>query len=272
MTDISIDTVDSIDGAEAEVTETQTEGAMPEGDEQDDASVEDGEVSEDDATESVDKEMKTIKKALNKKNRYIDNLRTKNRALEAEMQELRSRVQTQKPAPQMEQFDSVLDYVKADSAHMMEQRFTEQLNQQQLQALERQQAEVINSQAAEIEKDYTEIQKIDPQAGALLQQAIPVLGAMPPNLKNMVLELDNAAAAIYALSKEGRLQDVAQMNPYVAAAELVQAQTRGIQYLEKVSPQKQPPKPLDGLKGRGTATGKPLEQRSPDELLKWLNA
>ena len=71
-----------------DVSEDNAEQEAVEGEEPDDTASEDGE---------VDKEMKTIKKALNKKNRYIDNQRARIRALEAEMQNLQSKFSQNKP-------------------------------------------------------------------------------------------------------------------------------------------------------------------------------
>lgn len=226
--------------------------------------------------DNVDKEMKTIKKALNKKNRYIDNLRARNRALDAEIQKLKTSNGSDKKPPEMEQFESVLDYVKAENAYELDKRFTEQQTQQQLSHLEAQQNAIRQQQTQAMAEDFAELSSISSEAKAVLEQAIPVIGQMPPHLESLFYEIDNAPAAIYALQKEGRLQDIFHVNPYVAAAEIVQAQHRGLQYLAQATKQqpafKQPPKPLDGLKGRATSTGRPLHEKSPDELMKWLNS
>lgn len=267
MTDISVDTAVQSDGVQAETPEVKVEGVLPETEAEGDEVI-----SDDGAPDSVDKEMKTIKKALNKKNRYIDNQRSKIRALETEMQQLRSTIgQNKKPAPQMEQFDSVLDYVKADSAHLMEQKFTEQQQQQQLSALEQQQLALRAQQDEQLGSEVAELVASNAEAKAILTKNLPVIQAMPKHIEDLLYEIDDAPSAIYALSREGRLQDIYYMNPYVAAAELVQAQNRGQQYLEKAAaPQKQPPKPLDGLKGRGTSS-RNEEAMSGLDLLKKYN-
>lgn len=226
-----------------------------------------GDATKDD--DGIDKEMKTIKKALNKKNRYIDNQRSKIRALEAEMQKLRSMsVENKKQAPQMEQFESVLDYVRADSAHSMEQKFAEQQQQQQLSALEQQQAALRAQQDQMLAGSISDMVSAYPEAKAALTSNLTVIQAMPKHVEDLLYEIDDAPSAVYALSKEGRLQDIYHMNPNVAAAELVQAQHRGQQYLSKpAAPQKQPPKPLDGLKGRGKGS-RSVGDLSPDEIVK----
>lgn len=226
-------------------------------------------------TGDTEAELKTVRKALDKRNRYINNQRTRIRSLEAEVQKIKDGYsKNAKPAPQMEQFDSVLDYVRADSNYTLEQKFAEQQQQQQLTALEQQQAAIRLQQDAAIEQGLSELVNTNADVKAVLSQALPVIQAMPQQVGSLLYEIDDAPAAVYALAKEGRLQDLYYMNPYVAAAELVQAQHRGQQYLNATTPQPQqqkPPKPLDGLKGRGSQSGRPLHEKSGDELLKWLN-
>jgi len=172
----------------------------------------------------------------------------------------------------MEQFESVLDYVKAENAYELDKRFAEQNQNQQLTELQQQQAQIRAQQDQHIEASISELVTTNAEAKQVFSQALPVIEQMPEHIQNLFYEIDNAPAAAFALAKEGRLQDLYYMNPYIAAAELVQAQQRGLQYLATSSQlQKQPPKPLDGLRGNGKSTGKPLHQKSPDELMKWLN-
>jgi chromosome segregation ATPase len=239
-------------------------------------------VSEDKATEAdaedgaddggeIDKEMKTIKKALNKKNRYIDNQRARIRALEAEMQKLTSQ-QNKAEAPEMDKFDSVLDWVDAKQTYNLDQKLQEQAQQQQLAYLQNQQAMVRQQQAQVIEDTMTELLSSNPDVKAVITQNAQVIQSMPPHIGALMFEIDNAPAATYALAKEGRLQDLYFMPPHIAAAHLVQAEIRGQQYLQQsAKPPKQAPQPIGPLKGAGKSSNRPLEQRSPDELMKWLN-
>ncbi len=265
--DVSVDGSNAEDQAEVKTTvDDGAEEVVSEKDEEISDAADDG-----DADDNVDKEMKTIKKALNKKNRYIDNLRARNRALQAEMQKLKASPNgSVKPPPSMDQFESVLDYVKAENAYELDKRLSEQQSQQQLSLLEQQQAAIRQQQTQAMAQDFAELSSASSEAKAILEQAMPLVGQMPDHLDELFFEIDNAAAAIYALAKEGRLQDVYYMHPHIAAAEIVQAQHRGLQYMANATrqvPQKQPPKPLDGLKGRAK-TSRDYKDMSPDEIVK----
>lgn len=246
-----------------DVSEDNAEQEAVEGEEPDDTASEDGE---------VDKEMKTIKKALNKKNRYIDNQRARIRALEAEMQNLQSKFSQNKPeAPVMEKFDSVLDYMKADQNFTLEQKLAEQANKQQIQALQQQQQMARQIQDQSMAEHMTEMMTTNPDVNKTIRDNAPIIQQMPDHIAALMYEIDNAPAATYALAKEGRLQDIYYMPPHVAANYLVQAEQRGMQYLQQAArPQpKQAPAPIGSLKGAGKSSQKPLSQMSPNELDKW---
>lgn len=233
-----------------------------------------GEQSDDASDDGIDKEMKTIKKALNKKNRYIDNQRSRIRSLEGEIQKLQTSMNTgASDAPQMEQYESVLDYMEAKQKHDLEQKFAEQGQQQQLTHLQQQQMAVRQQQDQQIETEINELVDSSPEVKSVFEENLAVIEQMPPHIEALMYEVD-AVAAGYALAKEGRLQDLYSMHPHVAAAELVQAQHRGRQYLEQSSSApsiSKAPKPIASARGSGT-NSKPLDKRSPDELMKWLNS
>jgi len=247
-----------------DVSEDDAEKEAVEGDESDDAASDDGE---------VDKEMKTIKKALSKKNRYIDNQRARIRALEAEMQKLQSTYsQNKTEAPVMEKFDSVLDYMKADQNYTLEQKLAEQAKNSQMQALQQQQQMAREMQDQALAEHMTEMMA-NPDVNKTIRANASIIQAMPDHISALMYEIDNAPAATYALAKEGRLQDIYYMPAHVAANYLVQAEQRGLQYLQQAArPQKTAPAPIGSLKGTGKSSQKPLGQMSPTELDKWRNS
>lgn len=224
--------------------------------------------------DGIEKEMKTIKKALNKKNRYIDNQRSRIRALEAEIQKLQSQpVSGSENSPKMENFESVLDYIEAKQKFDLEQKFAEQGNQQQITALQQQQQAIRAQQEQQIEQEITELVSSNPEVKTLFESNLHIIDQMPPHVENLLYEIGDAVAATYALAKEGRLQDLYYMHPHVAAAELVQAQQRGRQYLERQSssktnvPLKEAPKPIGSIKGAGRPS-KSIDKMTPEELVK----
>lgn len=216
----------------------------------------------------ISKEMKTIKKALNKKNRYIDNQRAKIRSLEAQMQQLKSQPQTKTEAPNMEKFESVLDYMKADQSYNLEQKLAEQAQQHQLANLQAQQNMVREQQEQAITEVVSEMLNSNSDFRDVVTKNAHTIQNMPPHIEALMYEIDNAPAATYALAKEGKLQDLYYMPPHLAAAHLVQAEIRGQQYLQQSTrPPKQAPEPIGSLKGTGKPS-KTMSTMTPDEIVK----
>jgi len=226
---------------------------------------------------NVDKELKTVRKALDKRNRYINNQRQRIRDLENKMREMEQGFSQKKAqAPEMEQFDSVLDYMKADQNYTLEQKLSEQQHNQQLEMLRSQQDAVIAQQAQEMAVQMSEIMK-HPDVKKTISENANVINQMPPHIERLMVEIDDAPAATYALAKEGRLQDLYYMPPHIAAAHLVQAEIRGQQYLQQESSfsqqppaqQKQPPKPIGSLKGSGKSSTA-IPSLKGEKLLNWI--
>jgi hypothetical protein len=238
--------------------------------------------ADDGATDDKANETEKLKKALKKKNRYTENLRARLRALESEHEKLKSTSFT-KEAPKMEGFESVMDYMKAENQHFLDQKFSEHNQQQQLSAVEQQKAALRAQQDQHFEAGFSEIVNSDPAIKSLMIEAMPAFQNMPKHVEEFLYEIDNAPAAVYALVKEGRLQDVFYMHPQIAAAELVAAQARGEQYLQKpvtqavaspVIPQQTVQatahKPMTGVKGAGKPSTSPATLKG-EKILKWLD-
>lgn len=267
-TEIAGTETEVIDTPETDAAEIETEGHDSEDTENKNDAADDGEVVDGD----VDTELKTVRKALDKRNRYINNQRQRIRALEAEMQKLRDiGTQNKTEAPAMDKFDSVLDYMKADQTYTLEQKLAEQANKQQMSALEHQQQLLMAQQAQEMAGQMQEMISSNPDVQKVISSNANVIQSMPPHIEKLMAEIDNAPAATYALAKEGRLQDLYYMPPHIAAAHLVQAEIRGQQYLQQSAPKqtqlKPAHKPIGSLKGTGKGT-KSYEDMNPDELAK----
>lgn len=254
---------------ETDAPEIKTDAKTAEADDNADLEIEAG-----DEAGAVDKELKTVRKALEKRNRYINNQRQRIRALEDQMQKMQASFGKEKTeAPSMDKFESVLDYMKADQNHTLEQKLAEQAQQQKLDLLKQQKELALAEQSRVIEQQAVELAQSNPDFQKVISANSQVFSAMPDHINEIMTELDDGLAAAYALAKEGRLASLYSMPPHIAAAHLVQAEIRGQQYLQQAAkPQtqqqtKQPPKPIGSLKGAGKP-GKTLSDMSPDELVK----
>lgn len=222
----------------------------------------------------TDTELNKVRKVLEKRNRYINNQRNRIRSLEAEIEKIKAGSTNKQAAPEMEKFESVLDYMKADQNFNLDQRLAEQAQAAQIAALEQQQSIAVNQHVEAVAAQVSELLTSNPDFKSVVTSNAQVIDAMPDHIEKMFLEIDDAPAATYALAKEGRLASIYSMPPQLAAAHIVQAEIRGQQYLRQAQrPQtqttQQAPKPIGSLRGTGKSTP-PLHEMSPDQLMKWL--
>lgn len=221
----------------------------------------------------TDTELNTVRKALEKRNRYINNQRNRIRSLESEIEKLKTNIgQNKQNAPDMDKFESVLDYMKADQNFNLEQKLAEQAQAAKIAALEQQQSMAIEQQAEAVAAHVNELLSSNPEFKSVISANVQVIQSMPEHIEKLMLEIDDAPAATYALAKEGRLASVYSMPPHLAAAHIVQAEIRGQQYLRQTPKQstQQAPKPIGSLKGTGRTSNPPLHEMTPDQLMKWL--
>jgi|GEM_PF-5918936 len=181
-------------------------------------------------------------------------------------------------APTEDQFDNFGDFLKAQTEFLANQKIAEALSKQsgQQPKLTHEQAQYVEWQdqrSAHIGNQAADMVQKVPELKELYEENADIIEAFPPQLEHMFLSLDNAPAAFYALAKEGKLESLLAMSPYMAAAEIRDAQSRGLQYIQQAQNKKtNAPRPMQPSKGSGGAS-KPLHQMSPDELVDvWLNS
>lgn len=221
-------------------------------------------------SEDVDKELKTVRKALDKRNRYINNQRQRIRDLEAQIEKLNTPKESPKP-PEMDGYENVLDYLNANQNYTLEQKMAEVQQKQQLEALQQQKQAALAEQTKVFEQQAVELANEHADFKNVIASNISVIEAMPDHINEMLIELDNGLMAAYALAKEGRLASLYTMPPQIAAAHLVQAEIRGQQYLQQSTQQKPPPKPIGSLKG-GKSSTQSVPNLKGEKLLKWLDS
>lgn len=89
-------------------------------------------------------------------------------------------------------------------------------------------------------------------------------------IKEVFLEADNAAYALYAMAKEGKIDEIADMKPNRAALEIGRYVEKGIA-LSKKQQTTNAPTPIKANKGVGVGS-KALSDKNGDELLNWVNS
>lgn len=204
--------------------------------------------------------------ALNRKNKQIHKLRAQMRELEAKLSEAPKEVEQKSVNP--DDFESYGDYINAQVDAMVNQKITQSQSEAQKQQLVQQQEALKAQRDMQIIEQANEAAQVLPDLPQLWQQNAHTLDALPEPIAEIFYSLDNAPAAIYALAKEGKVESLLYANPYVAAHEIVNAQTRGLAMMQKPQTKaSQAPAPISKAKGTGS-TKKPLSPN--DDVLKGL--
>lgn len=201
-------------------------------------------------------------------------LRNENAELKAKIAELEQSVQ-RKPVksgeipadyPKEEEHETLLDYLKAVAKYEAKQELKTTAQKQpesQLDPVKVQNIQNVSQQADRLAKDV-------PEYKVLYAQHQEILAMMPESVMDAFLEAENAPLALYALMKEGRLEDLEDLPASRVAMEIGRAEERGKSYLGTVKKATSAPPPIESLKGTGRAS-KSLDELSVEELMKKFN-
>lgn len=271
-TDAIIDSTIAEVSAEADVQKvdnTQTQGNEVEAETEEPESQSEGESGSDESEKSdLPKE---VKKALDKNKRYIRNLREREKSLQAEVARLTAEKFEPKKISSDDFQGSYGEYIKQEALEEMKAVLGQNQQKQQLDQLALQQQQLAAEQNQAISTEISEYAKQSDDFAKVVQANADRFKVLPSEIENLFFELESPTLAAYALAKEGKIEQLAFMSPYMAATEIYQAQLRGQQYLQ-ASSRKQisnAPAPISSLKGSGKSQQKSLSQMSPSELDKW---
>jgi hypothetical protein len=201
--------------------------------------------------------------------------------LQAELQELRNMVQapakqeekesvTQKAGepPKEEDYDSFDEFFEATMMHKVDQRLANRDKQaQQTQATQQEQQWIAQRQQSLVSEIKENASKINDFAQVWQENAM-LLDDLPKPIEMAFYQADNAPIAIYALAKEGALENLATMNPVQAAIEIGKAQIRGERYVNPPKQVSSAPAPIKGVSGKASSSKSPSTMTA-NELLKW---
>lgn len=229
----------------------------------------------DDAEKTEEKWPKKAENALSRQKKENHKLRSQLMALQQQQQQLMQSLEEMKNpkksnVPQEQDFESVLDYLKAQAAYeankATEDKFNSQTKQQQ-ELMQQQQFYARREQ--EIVTQAAELSKAIPDLDQTIEEHEDVIAALPQNVREMFLSAQNPPLAAYNLIKEGKLEALAYMHPQLVAAEIVRAQSQMPRPVNRVSAA---PKPISGISGVGNAGKSSINTMTPDELIKWVNS
>lgn len=202
--------------------------------------------------------------ALNRKDKKINKLRAQLRELEEKLDQ-QTNISQERKTVTPDEFDTYGEYLKAEMKAELEQQLGQTAAQQQQAQLNAQKEQLMQQRDNEIAVQTQEVSKYVPDLKETMQQHIHTLDALPQSIADIFYNIDNAPIAAYVLAKEGKLETLAYTSPHVAAYEIMAAQNKGMELLNKSASQSnhvsQAPQPMKAVRG----TGSHKKQLSPDD-------
>lgn len=206
------------------------------------------------------------KREVNRQSHQNSKLAQLRRELRAERklnEQLRSTPAKQEPqAPVMDNFDSLEEYMDARDAFRDSKNSTAQSKEQpqdDTRAYEMQDKLAREAEFARSTPEYTQ----------LIAKNREFFGEVEKDAKlaNAIIEADNAPLALYALMKEGMLDELYDLSPTRLAAEIAKAEIRGQSYLTPPKRVTNAPAPIEAAKGNGSSSTE-LGDKTVDQLMK----
>lgn len=259
VTDESDDLQQKVDDVKSEAEDKE-----PDGDDQ-----KEQEASSDDEEESSDDLPKNVKKALDKNRRYIRNLREREKALREEIEKLKAEKVEPKELKEEEFEGSYGDFIKQQAIEEAKALLSQNQQQQKIDQLTQQQQQLYAEQDQVIAQEVSEYAKQSDDFANVVRDHAAEFDTLPQEVAAMFYDLENPSLAAYAIAKEGKIDNLKYMSPYMAASEIMAAQERGRRYLDQTSKKQvsKAPAPINAIKGKSSGS-KSLADMSPDELVK----
>ncbi len=232
---------------------------------------------EEDISKKLDSELTPEQLAKREKNRQshlnskLAEMRRANRELQAKLsqtQQPKVSEQVDNGKPRIEDFADKTweEYNEALTDWKLDQKFSATNKQTE----ETQKSQQINQAKAqrvyEVAQAEAEFAKSNPEYAQLVNENAAFFSGLTPELADGLAEAENPTVAIYALMKEGGLDNLFDLTPTKLAAELAKAEIRGESYLKQAKPTTNAPAPISAA--RGNAVGKSLEKLDGASLLK----
>lgn len=215
--------------------------------------------------------------AISRRDRQIARMRAEHKQelsqLKAEIEKFRSSTNTsQRPSP--DNYETYDEYTDAlIEWRIGEGQKTKQTAEQSPQLTQEQVQQQIHWQqrAAEMDKQDAELEQKLPDYKQFREINSDIFNNIKPEIVQVIYELDNAPLALYALAREGKLEDVLNnSNPYRAAMEMHRAQEKGKQLLIRQTTPTKTPAPIKGV-GNSGSYSENLTKMSADEIIKHFN-
>lgn len=173
-------------------------------------------------------------------------------------------------APKLEGYKTWDEYTRALVKYEAKQEAA--ANNKQIQLTQNTQTQDVAKaeRASEIATRTNEFIKQTPEYANLVKDNIDFFQNLSGELEAGLAQAENPTLALYAIMKEGNLDDLYDLSPMKLTAVLAKAEVRGESYLKQPKPTTNAPAPISAAKGN-IGGSKPLTAMSFLELKKELN-
>lgn len=253
--------------------ETKVEEKQPAEDQKETDEIENDDDDADDDTPFP----KKATRALERRNKKINKLRSEKFELEQRLREFElnnqnKQVQQWQPnsgaEPKEDDFENYADYLKALGAYEVRQEYAQREQQSQFERELQSQTNWVNDNVKRVDARVAQAVETIPDLNGLYLENQDVIEGYSDATKYAFLEAERPELAFYAFAKEGRLEELDSYSPTRLAREIALAEIRG-EKLSKNRPISKAPAPIKPLKTGGTRA-KSLSDMSPTELLEYL--
>jgi hypothetical protein len=163
--------------------------------------------------------------------------------------------------PYGDYLDALTDWKFEQKLQANQAKESEQKTKLETQNWHQERSDALDDNAEQAKEAFPDFQRV-------IDKAIPQ-GGLAPHVRKAFLAADNGAYALYALAKEGTLEDLNDMSPERAAMQIGRMEDKGLS-LSKQKTKTNAPAPLSPAKGTGSG-GKSLHEQSIPELMKMFN-
>lgn len=213
--------------------------------------------------------------ALARRDRKIGKLTAQRDALQSRISELEQLMQQKAPREEDFQDRTYDELLAAKAEHAADKRYAERelntVKQQQASMdaeLSASQRDLVDESAAKAVEMFSDFQEVIEKSSVLQngQKLIP----LSDEARNAFFRTENAAAALYAICKDGAL-DVLNSLPALEAAMMVKEYEIKAERLPQIKRKSTAPEPIPAARGRASGS-KSIEDMNPEEAHKFLTS
>lgn len=219
-----------------------------------------------------EKERRKLENALSYQRKQRSKAQQEAKETRTRLEQLEKQLAQNKPkaddAPNEANYNSYSEFLEAKQEYLLEKKLAERdAKAKESQAVATNQQEETKRYQS-FDKASQTFEKEVADASQVFEQNIESIRDLWTNetLRNVILKAENAPLALYNLAKEGKLDQLLDMDAIDAAVEIRLAQRNA-----PTHPQTKAPPPIAAARGAASAS-KTLNNMTPDEIGKWLNS